>query len=61
MTGISIELAGDWGHMLPRSADVVVEWFGHPKDTQGARGALPGTAVESASGRFRSVSRDIRG
>lgn len=22
-----IELAGDWGHMLPRSADLVVEWM----------------------------------
>ena len=29
MTGISIELAGDWGHMLPRSADLVVERMRH--------------------------------
>ena len=24
-----IELAGNWGHMLPRSADLVVERSGH--------------------------------
>ena len=38
-----IELAGDWGHMLPRSADLVVERMRHScLDGVGTRYLIPG-------------------